>query len=68
MSSKVSMPPNIECLMENGTNIFNMMNDQYTLDYLRNIFGKYLVYMARRKEKKGRIWGILKYKPNEILV
>lgn len=55
MSSKVSMPPNIECLMENGTNIFNMMNDQYTLDYLRNIFGKYLVYMARRKEKKGRI-------------
>jgi hypothetical protein len=24
--------------------------------------------MARRKEKKGRIWGILKYKPNEILV
>lgn len=50
------MPPNIECLMENGSNIFGMMNDQYTLDYLRNIFGKYLVYMARRKEKKGMFY------------
>lgn len=30
------------------------MNDQYTLDYLRNIFGKYLVYMAKKKLKKAK--------------
>ncbi|CAI2364870.1 unnamed protein product [Moneuplotes crassus] len=51
MSSKVSLPPNYEQMM-NG-NMFGLVSDQCTLDYLRNIFSKYLVYMAKKKKKKA---------------
>lgn len=53
MSSKVSLPPNFQSMMNGEINVFNMMNDQSNIEYLRNIFGKYLVYMARKKRKKA---------------
>lgn len=54
MSSRVSLPPNYQSMMNGEINVFNMMNDQSNIEYLRNIFGKYLVYMARKKRKKAQ--------------
>lgn len=31
-----------------------LMGDSFTNDYVRNIFGKYLIYMANKKEKKAK--------------
>ena len=33
------------------TGMFNAMNDQCTIDYLRNVFVKYLVYIAKKPKK-----------------
>ena len=39
--------------MNGGSNMFGLVADQSNLDYLRNIFSKYLVYMAKKKKKKA---------------
>ena len=33
-----------------------LMGDNFTSDYVRNIFGKYLIYIANKKEKKAKTW------------
>ena len=54
--SRLSMPSHSDSVMEAGANMFNSLSDQYTMDYLRNIFSKYLVYIAKKKEKKAKTW------------
>ena len=34
----------------------NMITDSFSSDYLRNTFGKYLIYMASKKEKRAKTW------------
>ena len=46
--SSKSKTSNAEPINDPLTGMFNALNDQYTQDYLRNVFVKYLVYIAKK--------------------
>lgn len=50
-SSSKSKTSNTDSIVDPITGMLNAFNDQCTLDYLRNIFVKYLVYITKKPKK-----------------